>query len=60
MGVASFPNRWVEQYFVILMVLFFLFGARRLVNIDLGLVLRAVKDNDQAVRASGMSSVSLM
>ncbi|MBW2033819.1 MAG: branched-chain amino acid ABC transporter permease [Deltaproteobacteria bacterium] len=55
MGVDSFPNRWVEQYFVILMVLLFLFGVRRLVNLDLGLVLRAVKDNDQAVRASGMS-----
>jgi branched-chain amino acid transport system permease protein len=55
MGIDSFPNRWIEQYFVILMVLLFLFGARRLVNMDLGLVLRAVKDNDQAVRASGMS-----
>jgi len=55
MGVDSFPNRWIEQYFVILMVLLFLFGVRRLVNLDLGLVLRAVKDNDQAVRASGMS-----
>ena len=55
MGVDSFPNRWIEQYFVILMVLLFLFGVRRLVNMDLGLVLRAVKDNDQAVRASGMS-----
>ena len=55
MGIDSFPNRWVEQYFVILMVLLFLFGVRRLVNLDLGLVLRAVKDNDQAVRASGMS-----
>jgi branched-chain amino acid transport system permease protein len=54
-GVASFANRWVEQYFVILMVLLFLFGMRRLVNIDIGLVFRAVKDNDQAVRASGMS-----
>ena len=28
---------------------------RRLVNLDLGLVFRAVKDNDQAVKASGMS-----
>jgi branched-chain amino acid transport system permease protein len=55
MGLNSFPNRWVEQYFMILMVLLFLFGIRRLVNTDLGLVLRAVKDNDQAVRASGMS-----
>jgi len=55
MGIESFGNRWVEQYFVILMVLLFLFGARRLVNLDIGLVFRAVKDNDQAVRASGMS-----
>lgn len=55
MGVASFPNRWVEQYFLILMVLLSLFGLRRLVNLDMGLVFRAVKDNDQAVRASGIS-----
>ena len=55
LGVGSFPNSWVEQYFVIAMVLLFLFGTRRLVNTDLGLVLRAVKDNDQAVKASGMS-----
>jgi len=55
MGIDSFPNAWVEQYGVILMVLIFLFGLRRLVNTDLGLVLRAVKDNDQAVKASGMN-----
>ena len=55
LGVESFTNRWMEQYFIIAMVLLFLFGSRRLVTQDLGLVLRAVKDNDQAVRASGMS-----
>jgi len=54
-GVDSFANRWIEQYFVLLMVLLFLFGMRRLVNLDIGLVFRAVKDNDQAVRASGMN-----
>jgi branched-chain amino acid transport system permease protein len=54
-GVDSFVNSWVEQYVVICAVLVILFGLRRLVNIDLGLVFRAVKDNDQAVRASGMS-----
>jgi branched-chain amino acid transport system permease protein len=54
-GVNSFSNRWVEQYFIIFMLLLFLFGIRRLVNLDIGLVFRAVKDNDQAVRASGMS-----
>jgi branched-chain amino acid transport system permease protein len=55
MGIDSFPNRWIEQYFVIIMVLLFLFGLRRLVNLDIGLVFRGVKDNDQAVRASGMN-----
>lgn len=55
MGVDGFTSGWVEQYFLILMVLLFLFGIRRLVNEDIGLVFRAVKDNDQAVRASGMN-----
>ncbi len=55
MGIDSFANRWVEQYFIIAMVLLLLFGTRRLVNQDIGLVFRAVKDNDQAVKASGMS-----
>lgn len=55
MGIGSFPNRWVEQYFILGVMLFILFSIRRLSNIDLGLVLRGVKDNDQAIRASGMS-----
>ncbi len=55
MGIDSFPNARVEQYFVIGIVLLFLFGVRRLVNMDLGLVFRGVKDNDQAIRASGMN-----
>jgi branched-chain amino acid transport system permease protein len=55
MGIESFASRWTEQYFIILLLLFFLFGVRRLVNQDIGLVFRAVKDNDQSVRASGMS-----
>lgn len=55
LGIDSFTNPWLEQYFFVVMVLVLLFGLRRLVNTDLGLVLRAVKDNDQAVRASGMN-----
>ena len=55
LGVESFLNRWMEQYVIIVMVLLFLFGVRRLVIKDIGLVFRAVKDNDQAVRASGIS-----
>ncbi|MFH1135242.1 MAG: branched-chain amino acid ABC transporter permease [Pseudomonadota bacterium] len=55
MGLDSFPNAWVEQYLTIGLLLVILFGLRRLVNSDLGLVFQAVKDNDQAVRASGMN-----
>ena len=55
MGIESFQNRWVEQYFIILALLLCFFGLRRLVNTDMGLVFQAVKDNDQAVRASGMN-----
>jgi branched-chain amino acid transport system permease protein len=55
LGIESFMNRWVEQYFIILALLLLLFGMRRLMNQDIGLVFRAVKDNDQSVRASGMS-----
>ena len=55
MGVDSFANRWVEQYCAIVLVLVALFAVRRLVNLDIGLVFRAVMDNDQAVRASGMN-----
>ncbi|MFH1157010.1 MAG: branched-chain amino acid ABC transporter permease [Pseudomonadota bacterium] len=54
-GIEAFPSPMIEQYFVIGIVLAILFGMRRLVNTDLGLIFRAVKDNDQAVRASGMN-----
>lgn len=55
LGVTGFPSRWLEQYIIILILIFALFGLRRLVNEDIGLVFRGVKDNDQAVRASGLS-----
>ena len=55
MGIDGFSSFRIEQYSMILLVLVFLFAVRRVVNEDLGLVFRAVKDNDQAVKASGMS-----
>jgi branched-chain amino acid transport system permease protein len=54
-GIDGFVNRWVEQYFIIGTLLVFLFGLRKLVTTDFGLVLRGIKDNDQAVRASGIN-----
>lgn len=54
-GLDSFPAAYLEHYTIILMALIFLFGMRRFVNQDIGLVLRGVKDNDQSVRASGIN-----
>ncbi len=54
-GIESFPDPYIEHYAIILPMLFFLFATRRFVNEDIGLVFRGVKDNDQAVRASGIN-----
>lgn len=54
-GLATFPNLWFDQYLIILITLITLFATRRLVNEDFGLVLRSIKDNDQAVKACGIS-----
>lgn len=54
-GLDSFPNPYLENYVIIVLLLVFLFGLRRLMDEDIGLVLRGVKDNDQSVRASGVN-----
>lgn len=56
-GISSLdtlPNIWVEQYLIIAALMVALFGLRRLVTQDFGLILQGIKDNDQAVRASGI------
>ena len=54
-GIEGFSSMWVEQYALITVLLAALFVLRRFVSEAPGLVIRAVKDNDQAVRASGIS-----
>lgn len=54
LGVAGLPNPWIERYVLILAVLMAVFALRRLVEEDVGLVFRGVKDNDQAVKASAI------
>jgi branched-chain amino acid transport system permease protein len=55
LGVDGFSSKWVERYVLVVSVLVIVFGLRRLVTEDLGLVFRGVKDNDQAVKASGIN-----
>lgn len=54
-ALTTLPDIWTEQYLIIVMVIASLFAVRRLVNEDIGLILRGIKDNDQAVKASGIN-----
>lgn len=53
--VAGFPNIWVGLYLILVVVLFAVFGLRRLCGEDIGLVFAGIKDNDQAVLASAVN-----
>lgn len=54
-GLEDFPDPLGEIYLVLGVTLASLFLLRRLLATDFGLALRAIKDNDQAVRASGIN-----
>ncbi len=54
-GIDLLPNKWFEIYIAITMMLIFLFILRRLVNQDIGMVLRGIKDNEKSIEASGMN-----
>ncbi|MGD2125101.1 MAG: branched-chain amino acid ABC transporter permease [Desulfobacteraceae bacterium] len=54
-ALATFPNIWVDTYLILAVVILSLFAVRRLVSEDIGIILRGIKDNDQAVKASGIS-----
>ena len=56
-GLAIFHGIWTSQYIIIGALLFSTFALRRLVNEDIGMVFRGVKDNDQAIRASGINII---
>ncbi|UCB50467.1 MAG: branched-chain amino acid ABC transporter permease [Deltaproteobacteria bacterium] len=54
-GLSTYPSPWVDLYLVIGVTALVLFGLRRLVNEDMGLVFRGIKDNDQTVTACGVN-----
>ncbi len=54
-GLTPFPNVWIEMYLVCAVALAVLFGFRRLVTTDYGLVLKAIRDNDRAVMSGGIN-----
>ena len=54
-GLSTYPSTWVDLYLIIGVTALLLFGLRRLVNEDIGLVFRGIKDNDQTVTACGIN-----
>ena len=54
-GIDGFASPWLEQYGLLAVLLGAVFALRRFVVESPGLVMQAVRDNDQAVAASGIS-----
>jgi branched-chain amino acid transport system permease protein len=54
-GLSPLPSRWVEIYVLIIVLLAALFGFRRMLNSDFGLVLKGISDNDRSVMNAGIN-----
>lgn len=54
-GLKAFPNKWLEIYLVGIVALVALFGFRRVMSTDFGLVLKAIRDNDRSVMSGGIN-----
>jgi branched-chain amino acid transport system permease protein len=54
-GLGALPSKWVELYLVLGALLAALFGFRRMMESDYGLVLRAINDNDRSVINAGIN-----
>ena len=54
-GLESLPSNKVELYIIICVMLFALFGFRRMMSSDFGLVLKGINDNDRSVMNAGIN-----
>ena len=54
-GLTALPSRWVEIYVLIIVLLSALFGFRRMMNSDFGLILKGINDNDRSVMNAGIN-----
>ena len=54
-GLSPLPGVWVEMYVPVLALIVCLFGFRRLINEDYGLVLQGIRDNDRAVMSGAIN-----
>jgi branched-chain amino acid transport system permease protein len=54
-GLDALPSKWIELYLVLTALLATLFGFRRMMESDYGLVLRGINDNDRSVINAGIN-----
>lgn len=54
-GLTALPSKWLELYLVLVALLAALFGFRRMMDSDFGLVLRGINDDDRSVMNAGIN-----
>ena len=54
-GMMPLPSLWIELYLVIAVLLAALFGLRRMMDSDYGLILKGISDNDRSVINAGIN-----
>jgi len=54
-SITPLPSRWIELYLILAVFLFALFGFRRMLASDYGLVWKGISDNDRAVMNAGIN-----
>jgi len=54
-GMTPMPSKWIELYLIMAVLLCVLFGFRRMMASDYGLVLKGINDNDRSVINAGIN-----
>jgi branched-chain amino acid transport system permease protein len=54
-GLTPLPSRYFELYLIVTVLVCALFGFRRMMNADYGLVLKGINDNDRSVINAGIN-----
>jgi len=54
-GIEALSSKWIELYLIMAVLAAALFGFRRMLDSDYGLVLKAINDNDRSVINAGIN-----
>jgi branched-chain amino acid transport system permease protein len=54
-GLTTFHSPYLAMYIVVVILIICLFGFRRIMNEDYGIVLKGIKDNEQSIMSGGIN-----